>query len=274
MRNLRFLRAGIGACLVFLVLAISNVQAEWLVFAGGPAVSTGVWPAGAAYTGGAIATASNFVNGNNATPFIGLTPLSVPNLSPDYFATGLAPNPGPVVTAIATPYNDAADRYHVVIDFSSTTSSAGAGFLPAGSTFAIIDLDIDEAYLSVKATDPSNAAITTGWIAPPSTWFDMNLPMLSQMSLGAPPVLSVVGPGAYNMNGISWNFDVGFWQFQTTQNVRTISFDMAKLSGGNTIGGGGAAWAFYSPKVPEPSTCSLVFVGLVSLGNFARRRSM
>lgn len=277
MRILRFLRAGMSACLILFLLTTATARAEWLVFTGGPTVSTGVWPAGAAYAGGAVATGSNFVNGNNATPFIGLSPNTVNNLSSDYFATGLTPNPGPSVSAIATPYNDNADTYHVDLDFSGTVSSAGAGFLPAGTTIAIIDLDINENYLNIKATNPANVAINAPWLAPPSTWFDMNLAMIPQGSLGAPPTFTAGPPGVYNMFGINWNFDVGFWQFQTTQNVRTISFDMAKSGGGNQIGGGGAGWAIYSPsgpKVPEPAIGALILLALASFAGVTRRQRL
>ena len=84
-----------------------------------------------ALTGGAVATASNFVNGNNATGPTGLTPINIINLSPDYFATTLIPNnPGPFVGSLGTPYNDAGDTYHVVIDFTGTNGGSIPGTLP------------------------------------------------------------------------------------------------------------------------------------------------
>jgi hypothetical protein len=243
-------------------------------FVGGPTLAVGTWPGGNAYVGTATVTASNFVNGNINTPAIGITPNNIPNLSPDYFATGLIPNPGPSVSAIATPYNDAGDMYHVVIDFSGTSSAAGVGFLPAGSQFAILDLDIQEDYRKVSATDPANNPIATPWFGVtggPNVWFDMNLPMLTQGAIGASPTL--VGPvlGVYDMFGIAWNFDVGMWRFTTTQPVRTISFDMSKSSGNNAIGGGGAGWAFYTAPVPEPTSVALVF-GALAIGGCSFRR--
>ena len=45
-----------------------------------------------------------------------------PNLSPDYLSTGLSFNTGTLVHAIATPYNDQGDKYHVVVDFTGTTN--------------------------------------------------------------------------------------------------------------------------------------------------------
>jgi hypothetical protein len=260
----------------WLILGLSTaaVNAEWISFTGGPVIANGTWPGGAALSGTAVATASNFVNGNNATPAIGITPLTIPNLSPDYFATGLVPNGGNVVTAITAPYNDAADTYHVVIDFSGTSGSSSSGVLPAGSVFAVIDLDIDEVYLNVKATDASSNPITTAWINNPNVRFDMNLVMIPQGSLGAPPTL--IGPtsGVYDMIGINWNYDAGMWLFNTTQDVKTIEFDMGKTSGGNTIGGGGGGWAFYSPPVPEPSCTSLAVFALLAAasGSLTNRR--
>jgi hypothetical protein len=270
------LRAPYAACAASAALILfgswpATARAEWLTFVGGPVNAVGTWPATGALAGTATATASNFVNGNNSTPAIGITPLTIPNLSPDYFATGLVPNAGNVVTSLGAPYNDAADTYHVVFDFSGTTSSSSSGVLPAGSVFAIIDLDIDEVFLQVKATDAASNLITTPWINNPNTRFDMNLPMIAQGSLGAPPTL--IGPtgGVYDMIGINWNYDAGMWLFNTTQDVKTIEFDMAKNSGGNQIGGGGGGWAFYSPHVvPEPASLSLVGCGLLALLASAR----
>src|SRR5262245_31665228 len=110
MRNLRFL---IAAMIVFGSIA-ATAEADWMTFTGGPVSAIGTWSGGMQLSGSALVTASNFINGNNATPFIGLTPIGVTNLSPDYFATTLQPNTGPAVNSIGTPYNDAADKYHVV----------------------------------------------------------------------------------------------------------------------------------------------------------------
>jgi len=261
------------AWLILFGLTTAHVQANWMTFAGGPVVSNGTWPGGSVLSGTATVTASNFVNGNNATPFIGISPQTIANLSPDYFLTGLQPNPGPSVTAIATPYNDAADRYHVVIDFSGTTSSSSSGVLPAGSVFAILDLDISEVYLQVNATDATNTQITTPWIGGPSAWFDMTLAMIPQGSLGPPPTLNGPLSGVYNMLGIGWNFDAGMWLFNTTQDVKTIAFDMARATGGNAIGGGGAGWSFYTRPVPEPSSAALVGCCLlIAVGRLVRRK--
>src|SRR5687767_2035242 len=113
-------------CAVLIISAVyaAKVRAEWMTFTGGPAVSVGFWPFGSALSGVAVATQSNVVNGIPNTGPIGLTPINVPNLSPDYFATGLQPNPGPSVDMLGTPYNDSGDKYHVVIDFSGTTGGS------------------------------------------------------------------------------------------------------------------------------------------------------
>jgi hypothetical protein len=101
----------------------------------------------------------------------------------------------------------------------------------------------------------------------------MNLPMLTQGSIGASPTLAGPVLGVYDMFGIGWNFDAGMWRFTTTQPVRTISFDMSKSSGNNAIGGGGAGWAFYTAPVPEPTCAALVAIGLlVAAGPSVRRR--
>jgi hypothetical protein len=242
-------------------------------FSGGGVAASGTWPGGNLLAGTATVTASNFINGNNATPFIGLTPINVgPPLSADYVATTLQPNPGPTVSSIGTPYNDAGDQYHVVVDFSGTTGGSNPNVLPAGSIFAILDLDIQEDYRNVTATNAANVQIVTPWIAGPNGFFDMTPPMIPQASLIPNPTLTGPVAGVYQMFGVSYNFDVGMWLFQTTQDVRTIAFDMGKSSGGNAIGGGGATWAFYTPPIPEPASLMLVCCGLVVvICNFVSR---
>jgi hypothetical protein len=252
---------------------VSHVRAEWLVFTGGPVVANGTWPVGNVLTGTATATASGFINGNLATPFIGLTPISVgPGLSPDYFATTLAPNPGPAVTSIGAPYNDTGDKYHVAINFNGTNSSSSSGVLPAGSIFAILDLDITENFRNVRAVNALNLPIVTPWISGPNGYFDMTLPMINQGLLVPNPTLTAPVAGVYQMFGVNYNFDVGMWLFQTTQDVRTIHFDMEVGVGGNQIGGGGATWAFYTAKVPEPSSFALAACGLCFAAKLVYRR--
>lgn len=263
----------IAASLILTACAASSAQAGWMQFSGGGVSANGVWPAGNLLSGTATVTASNFVNGNINSPFIGLTPISVgPALSPDYFATSLIPNPGNIVTEIGTPYNDAGDKYHVVVDFTGTTSGSSSGVLPAGSTFAIIDLDIVENYRNVTATDALNNPITTPWINGPNGNFDMLNPMIPQGSLVPNPTLTGPVAGVYQMFGVSYNFDVGMWLFSTTQAVKTIAFDMERATGGNALGGGGGGWAFYTPPIPEPASFALICCGLVVLAsNLASR---
>lgn len=247
---------------VALVLALGarTAEAQWLNFTGGPAVSVGTWNSGSDVSGFATVTATGFVNGNSSTPAIGLTPITIgPPLSSDFFAAGLTPNPGNTVPVISTPYNDAGDRYHVQIDFSGTVGSSTVGVLPAGTRFALVDLDIQEDYRRITATNAANVQITTPWIAGPSGYFDATPPMIPQSSLIPNPTLLGPTAGVYDAFGVNYNFDVGMWMFQTTQDVRTISFDMQKSTGGNAIGGGGAGWAIYRP-VPEPKALPLLVV--------------
>ncbi len=263
------------AWLILVGLFTAQGQANWMQFAGGPVVSTGTWPGGSALTGTAAVTASNFINGNSSTPFIGLTPVTVgPALSPDYVATTLQPNPGNLVTLIGTPYNDAGDKYRVVVDFSGTSSSSSSGVLPAGSIFAMIDLDIVENYRNIRAADASNVPITTPWINGPNGYFDMNSPMIPQGSLIPNPTITGPVGGVYQMFGVSYNFNVGMWLFKTTQDVRRIAFDMERGTGNNAIGGGGAGWAFYAPPgVPEPTCGALIgWCLFVAIGLPIRRR--
>jgi hypothetical protein len=261
---------------IMLGVSTTRVYANWIEFTGGPTVATGTWPGGSGLSGSAIVTASDFVNGNPATPSTGLTPVPIgPPLSSDFFAAGLQPNAGNTVPVISTPYNDAGDRYHVVIDFSGTVGGPTPGVLPAGTLFALMDLDIDENYRRVGATDAANVQITTPWIAGPNGFFDATDPMIPQSSLVPTPTLGGPAAGFYDMFGVSYNFDVGMWLFATTQDVRTISFDVETDVGGNGIGGGGAAWAFYAPgasSVGEPSTLALGVLGAIVLVGVSRAR--
>jgi hypothetical protein len=264
----------ICALLVLIGCTATHAQAAWMAFSGSGFASTGIWPGGQQLAGTAAVTASSFINGIPSTPFIGVTPFSVgPALSADYFATGLVPNPGPTVTEISTPYNDTGDRYHVDIDFSGTTGGSTAGVLPAGSIFAIIDLDSTENYRKITATNAANAQITTNWIGGPNAYFDMNNPLTPVASMVPVPVLTGPVVGTYEMFGPAANFDVGMWLFNTTQDVKTISFDMeVSIQGGPFQGGGGAAWAFYTRAVPEPATTGLLAIGSIAFTSVFGRR--
>ena len=259
---------------VLLAICSTAANANWMTFTGGPAVALGTWPGTSSLSGFATVTATNFVNGNLSTPAIGLTPNTIgPPLSSDFFAAGLQPNPGNTVPVISTPYNDAGDKYHVEIDFSGTVGSSTVGVLPAGTLFALIDLDIQEDYRKITATNAANVQITTPWIMGPNGYFDATPPMIPQSSLIPNPTLTGPVAGVYEMFGVSYNFDVGMWLFKTTQDVRTISFDMQKSTGGNAIGGGGAGWAFYAPRViPEPTSALLVACGIALFAAAPRRR--
>ena len=262
------------ALLILVGLTTTRAQAEWMAFFGSGVASTGVWPGGMQLAGTANVTASSFINGIPATPFIGVTPFSIgPALSADYFATGLVPNPGPTVTEISTPYNDSGDKYHVVIDFSNTTGGPNPGVLPAGSIFALIDLDSTENYRQITATNAANAVINTPWIGGPNAYFDMNNPLTPVAFMVPPPILAGPVAGVYQMFGPSGNYDVGMWLFNTTQDVKTISFNMELgIQGGPFQGGGGAAWAFYTTKIPEPASFSLLAIGLCCFAKRAHRR--
>jgi hypothetical protein len=259
--------------LILLGLATGHSRAEWLTFFGSGVSSTGVWPGGMQLSGTATVTASSFINGIPSTPFIGLLPTTVGSLSADYAATGLVPNPGPAVDLIATPYNDTGDKYHVVIDFSGTAGGSNPGVLPAGSIFALIDLDSTENYRQITATNAANAVITTPWISGPNAYFDMNNPLTPVAFMVPPPTLSAPVLGVYQMFGPSANFDVGMWLFKTSQDVKTISFNMELgIQGGPFPGGGGGGWAFYTTKVPEPTSGVVLLSGIVVGSHTIRSR--
>ena len=145
--------------------------------------------------------------------------------------------------------------------------------LPAGSLFALIDLDSTENYRQITATNAANAVITTPWINGPNAYFDMNNPLTPVALMVPVPTLTGPALGVYQMFGPSGNFDVGMWLFKTTQDVKTISFNMELGIGGNpSQGGGGAAWAFYTNVVPEPTTFALICHAIVVGGYTLLRR--
>jgi hypothetical protein len=254
-------------------ICATSSPAQWIEFTGGPDAVVGTWPVGSGLSGTASVTASNFVNGNSATPHVALVPTQIGSLSSDFFAAGLTPNSSGTVPSLATNYNDAGDRYHVVFDFSGTVGGPVPGVLPAGTVIVIGDLDIDENYRGISATNALNAMITTGWLSGPNGYFDATDPMIPQSSLVPNPTLLGPAGGVYDMFGVSYNFDIGMWLFRTTQDVRTIAFDMEKDIGGNAIGGGGAGWAFYAPAVPEPGSLAMVVGAVVMLGRRWKRRN-
>lgn len=251
--------------------AANSARAQWIEFTGGPDAVVGTWPVGSGLSGTATVTASNFVNGNTATPHVALVPTQISSLSSDFFAAGLTTNSSGTVPSLATNYNDAGDRYHVVFDFSGTVGGPTPGVLPAGTLIVIGDIDIDENYRGVRATNALNTTISTPWLSGPNGYFDATDPMLPQSSLVPNPVLAGPVAGVYDMFGVSYNFDIGMWLFRTTQDVRTISFDMEKDVGGNGLVNGGAGWAFYSPAVPEPGSLALLLGAMVTLGRRWRR---
>jgi hypothetical protein len=63
------------ALLILVGLTTTRAQAEWMAFFGSGVASTGVWPGGMQLAGTANVTASSFINGIPATPFIGVTPF-------------------------------------------------------------------------------------------------------------------------------------------------------------------------------------------------------
>ncbi len=242
-------------------LFVTTTHAQWMDFSGGPNNATGTWTGATSLSGTASVTASNFINGNNSTVQIGVLPISLTSLSTDFYNAGLIPNTGNIVPSIGAPFNDTGDKYQVVIDFSSTTGPNSSGVLPTGTTVAIIDMDINETFSQVFATDAANNVITSAWLSPLQAYFDMTSPLFNGGNVAPwqPTVSEALG--VYDMVGNPGNFDSGMMLFQTTQDVRTISL-YAEVGGPQgVIGGGGATIGFYAP-VPEPSTAMLAFAGL------------
>src|SRR6185295_949984 len=158
--------------------------------------------------------------------FIGLTPFSVGSRWSQSAGTGLEANRGSVVDVPSTPCIAPCDQHQFARSFSGTRGGPNPGVLPANSIFAIIDFDSTENYRQITATNAANAVITTPWISGPNAYFDMNNP-LTPVGLMVPvPTFSGPDAGVYQMFGPSANIDVGMWLIKTTQDVKTISFNM------------------------------------------------
>ena len=255
-----------------LTVLVLGAQAQWMEFTGGPTTATGNWIGASSLSGSASVTASNFINGNNSTGPIGLTPFNQGSLSVDFYNAGLTHNPGNILPTMSTPFNDTGDKYHVEFDFLLTSGSSSSGVLPAGTTMVIFDMDISENYRNLMATDAANNPIATAWLTPVQAYVDASTPLFNGGNVAPwqPTVNHSVG--IYDLFGNPGNFDAGLLVFQTTQDVRTIALDMEIGGVQGNLGGGGAAIGFFAP-VPEPQSGLLLVFGISTLVSLTRRRS-
>ncbi|MBS1714874.1 MAG: PEP-CTERM sorting domain-containing protein [Armatimonadetes bacterium] len=261
--NLRTIKSALAAVLVF---TPAIVHAQWLTHTGTGVSSTGTFSGvGGAYAGTVKTQITKIVDGgNDGVP--GLTPGSFGSTTAAFDADYPLNQPGATFDSLAFGYNHTQDSYLVVMDFSGLAN----GVLPAGSTLAVADLDIEEDFIGMKALDQSLSTIQSPWLsqyAGLKGFLDYNdtdgyQPNLTQPTWG-------FTTDHYDFVGIDHNESSGLIGFETLTDVRAITFGVRKHSstGYTHVGGAGIGIA----AVPEPA--SLTVFGLVGAALLRRRRS-
>jgi tetrahydromethanopterin S-methyltransferase subunit F len=244
-------------------------HAGWVVWTNqNPGVSAAGVFAGSsgAYAGTVNATVSNGVSGL-ANGFVGLDGRSYPNadLTPSFLAN-YAANPNGAFTVLANSYNDTLDAYTITLDFTGLAN----GFLPAGSLFTILDLDIGENYRNVQATGENGNPILTAWLAAlngQAGLLDWYSPAFDgdQTGFVTGPASSLAG-GVYQFLGPpNVNDTSALAGFATTENLRSIRIQFDRNNNGTAIAGTGGPGLAIS-DVPEPASCLTMAGGLILFG--------
>lgn len=263
-----------GAAAIGLAASPIDARAEWLVWTSGNSMSqSGLFPtsAGPAYWGTAQATVSGFYDGGGIGT-AGLSQIAHSNLTPSFYSH-YSTNASGAMHALGITYDHTRDRYRVTIDFGNMA----LGRIIAGTTMAVLDLDIEEEMLNVRAWDPFGNQITSSWLSqyPGNKGlldYSLDQDGLDITGAIASPIVLGGSTGIYNFKGWWWNDTSSLLGFATTVDVGRIVFDFAKSSTTdyNHIGGYGVAFA--SP-VPEPTSAAIFAVGTaVSAALRVRRR--
>lgn len=145
------------------------------------------------------------------------------------------------------------------------------GYLVAGTTMAILDLDITEQFTNMRAYDWFSNPFTSNWLAPyagTKGWLDYNGPPDSTGSI-TQYAWSGSG-GVYNFQGHGVNHTSTLLGFATTQNISRIEFDVSKYDPLSRDHQGGAGLAFAA--VPEPASVLVMGTCLYGLLRRGRKR--
>lgn len=216
------------------------------------------------YTGPVAAKITNVISGvNPGVP--GITPNPFTNLTPSFFSPGgFTTNPGGAFDYLNVGYNDSDDTFKVTINFTSLA----AGYLPAGSIIAFLDVDNGENVLKLTGT-----GVTGAWLAPlspPQAYFDYDTAP-GGVTPGLEAVFSGSGP-VYNLFGNGLNQDSAFQGFITTANIKSLSFVYSNTNAGTgQMLAGDLGIAIGMRAIPEPSVYMLLGVGLLLCGQRFRR---
>jgi hypothetical protein len=240
---------------LILFLAATQLQAGWITWTNGtPGVTaTGSFDgASGAYTGTVTAGLSNIVDGS-VTGVPGLDARLYTNSElTTSFKQNYPVNPGGSFTTLANSYNDRTDAYTITLDFTGLAN----GYLPSGSLFAIVDLDIVEDYRNVTAYQ-GLTTISTNWLTAVTgggallDWYNIDG---NQTGSVTGPSMSVSG-GVYQFLGPSVNDNSALVGYRTTQDLTRMTIDFSSSAGGG--GGTGGPGLAIGSDVPEPGTLTL-----------------
>lgn len=248
------------------VLAPGAAHAQWLTHTGGGTSTVGTFAGiGGAYAGTVRTQISKVIDGGND---------GVPGLVPGSFGTTTAAfnvdyplnQPGGTFDSLAFGYNHTRDSYLVVMDFGGLAN----GYLPAGSTIAIADLDIEEDFLNMRALDSTFSVIGSPWMSQYSGlkgFLDYNDTDGYQSNLTQPTWGFTTDH--FDFVGIDDNESSGLIGFETQTDIRAITFGVQKHAATDYTHFGGAGIGI-AAAVPEPASLSVF--GLVGAALLRRRR--
>jgi hypothetical protein len=249
------------ASTAFALMALTASQAQWLTHTGGGTATTATFSnLGGAYSG-TVHTTIQWINNAPAVGGEGLFASSFTNTTPTFNANYPRNSPGNTFEYVSFGYNHTRDAYTVTVDFSGLTNGA----LPSGSSFAVLDLDIEEDWRDVRAFD-SSGLISSPWLsqyAGLKGFLDYNYENFLDQTLTQPQWAFT--SDHYDFTGITQNETSGLIGFSTLSDIERITFDVYKHSDPDMehVGGSGLGIA---GVVPEPTTALATLAGILLLG--------
>ena len=259
--------------LIVLLATAGQLQAGWITWTNSTTTpglaASGVFAGGSgAYSGTVSAALSDVTDGLGTAGVPGLDARLYVNgdLTTSFKANYPVNNPGGSFTALANSYNDSGDSYTITVDFSGLMN----GYLPAGSLFAILDLDILENYRNVKAFG-GTGQINTPWLAARTG----TAGLLDWYNIDGDQTGSVAGPtgsealGVYQFVGPAGNYTSALAGFATTQDISSMSLFFDKSNNSPASPGTGGPGFSIGTEVPEPGTMTLL--GIASILGLAFR---
>ncbi|MBL8064659.1 MAG: PEP-CTERM sorting domain-containing protein [Chthonomonadaceae bacterium] len=253
-------------CFVASGFGATSATAQWGSYSGTSTAMTGTFVgAGGAYSGSYKCSLSNIVDGgNNGVPgMVGYQDTDLTNSFRNNWPTN---SPNSSFDFVGFTYNHTRDSYLVTVDFSNLSS----GYLPTGTVFATLDLDIEEQFQEMEAQDSDGNWITGNWLNRIS-----GVKGLLDYSDYEGDITGFISPptwtqsnGVNDVVGIEDNENACFYGFTTALDIRKITFTVNKYSLTNYDHNGGSGLALMA--VPEPTTMIILGAGVFAMG---RRRA-